>query len=206
MQDLIAYIICFIIAFLIPTIQYGQDKFQQEFWILFYGSVSFYIYGLLHALLAILTFYFLLPTQLLNISSPLKEYILAFAIGFCLKGFLDISFIDIPASENKEKYSIGPKLIVDFVEKIFQPRINNEYDICMIKMIQKELNKALSSINLINLVEGLKQHMPIKSTNAQRISFQIDATSQNDKEQAIRLCINQFGFRLYKLYLKSLHK
>ena len=201
LYTLIGCILSFMLAFILSTVQYGQDKFRSTFPILYFHSLSFACYGFAYGIMAIVILVILFPNHFSTTDTfNWKFFLSALTVGILIKGFLNTKILEMPA-ENGGKITISPKLITDTLENVLQNFIKTRHHNLLLRFIDKSL-KRIDPISTDDLRSALINRLPPETKAIDSAPFTI-ATATMNKSEIIYTFVQSYQFSYFKEYLRS---
>ncbi|WP_162556036.1 hypothetical protein [Reichenbachiella versicolor] len=151
-----------------------------------------------------------LPTgQVASVLSPIS-------IGLGIKGLTNLNFYSISSKPSSKSSSnediqfipVGPKLIIDALERYCETLIENSHD----QYIDKHVYRSIDIIKTVDkgiILQHMQRCLPHKLKKIQRMAFmqEIEQTLKEnnfDLYYGMRLFVNQYGLHRYKRLIDTL--
>ncbi|MBL6446592.1 hypothetical protein JMN32_09740 [Fulvivirga sp. 29W222] len=205
------YLFTFIAAYPISMLEYGHRKFRKNYLLLFKISFPFHLYGIAHGLLATFIYWVLFKKNLLP-GGEVAAILNPLTIGLGIKGITNLNFYNIVSSKGKEPSDdkvqiipVGPKLVMDSIEKYCETLIEDNHDHYLDAYIHKSI-EALRQIPPATISQEIQKYLPHSLPKIVRETF-MEEVKQNigdnngDLYFAMRLFANQYGLNRYKKFV-----
>lgn len=206
----------FVIAYPISMLEYGYRKFQSNYPLLFRISLPFHVYGFAHGVLAVFVYWvlwmkgFLPEGEVAAVLNPL-------GVGLGIKGITNLNFYSIVSTQgaSTEKKTdapmtpVGPKLIMDSIEKYSEAFIENSHDQYLDSYIHKSIDNCLKTLPSEKIITELIKHLPHSTKKIIRQAFKDEVEqsirdSEGDLYFAMRLFVSQYGLSRYKRFINQI--
>ncbi len=216
-EEIIGWIpifIAFITAYPISMLEYGHRKFRKNYLLLFVISLPFHLYGFLHGLLAVLIYWVLSEKHLLA-TGEVAFVLNPLLVGLGIKGITNLNFYNIVSAKGKEEKMeitpLGPKLIMDSIEKYSETLIEDNHDKYLDMQIHQSLKNPLQQIPTATLLKEMPKFLPHSLERVVQVAFMDEvkesiATHKGDLHFAMRLFVSQYGLSRYKMFVKGFRK
>lgn len=187
----IAFLSCFLISFLMATVQYGHNTIQYRkgfatsYLILYRISPAFWVYGIAHGIIAIVALH-LLRDKLPNEGDQI--ILLGCALGLGVNGVTNISLYDV--KKGNETFSLGTKTLTDFATNSTRPHIETKFSLYVINLINKAEEGRFKDMDIGQLKAHLVRFLPVNTAKVDKEAFN---ASTDDKNELLRLFVEQYG-------------
>lgn len=154
------YAFCFILSFLVSSLEYSHNHFQVNKRLLFFSNQFFLIHGIIYGLLSCFIMYITKLNLITESSNHFHVFFIAFTVGLGIKGFTNISFYE-KKNDKDNIINYGPKQAFIKLEKYLFPMIEERHDLAVKGYIQKNsIDTKDYSFEMIK--EALLKFIPLK--------------------------------------------
>lgn len=192
-------LITFLISFLlcVSEIAFGKYKFNHS--LLFKKPRYLFWYGFMYGLLSVIVTFFVIESDLkINDYSP-KEYpwAVALTIGFTIRSIAKISLYTFVLGD--KPVSIGPKLIIGFLEEFILKKLNDDVDDQLVIEIHATAKDIAKDRTLREQNELFDQAMPTGFNQITKASYMKEIEELKKPFDKCRYFADKFGIQRLNL-------
>lgn len=201
---LIFYIVCFLLSFLISSLEFAHNNYPLNKMLLYKNNIYFIIYGVGHGVISSGILFFMYDSNLFEHGNHLIFLLTAIGVGIGIKGFTHISFYEREI-EGAGSISYGPKQLFKMIEKYLSPHVKERHDIAIKKYIQKK-EKKLNDFDKAELITALKKYLPLehkKNRDYLETSF-LALMPEWEPFDIQEYYIEKYGINRYNMAIKDL--